>query len=172
MKNVTLGPSNIFDFPNICPFSPGGFWTFLVALAHGGAAAPWRPKNLGQGCQAGQGWLGQSWPRAAGQSQGPLSGHSAQTNSAPSSVRAERRLKIPRMKNLVKTQRVKLQMHQHFFFLLFSFYYYIEILALILMNLRDFPTFVICKIPWNQRKCQHFFFVLQFLQMIVEKIVF
>ena len=35
MKNVTLGPSNIFDFLNIRPFSPGGFWTFLVALAHG-----------------------------------------------------------------------------------------------------------------------------------------
>ena len=35
MKNVTLGPSNIFDFLNIRPFSPGGLWTFLVALAHG-----------------------------------------------------------------------------------------------------------------------------------------
>ena len=34
MKNVTLGPSNIFYFLNILPFSPGGLWTFLVALAH------------------------------------------------------------------------------------------------------------------------------------------
>ena len=33
-QNVILGPSNIFDFLNIHPFSPGGFRTFLVALAH------------------------------------------------------------------------------------------------------------------------------------------
>ena len=116
---------------------------------------------------SGLGWLGQSWPRAAGQSQGPLSGHTAQTNSAPSSVRTERRLKIPRMKNLVKTQRVKLQMHQHFFFLLFFLFYYIEILALILMNLRDFPTLLYAKYL-ETRENANIFLVLQFLQMIVE----
>ena len=37
IKNVTLGPSNIFDLLNIRPFSPGGLWTFLVDLAHGEA---------------------------------------------------------------------------------------------------------------------------------------
>ena len=29
--------NKIFDFQNIRPFSPGGFFTFLVAVAHGAA---------------------------------------------------------------------------------------------------------------------------------------
>ena len=35
IKNVTLDSSNIFDFLNVWPLSPGGFITFLVAVAHG-----------------------------------------------------------------------------------------------------------------------------------------
>jgi hypothetical protein len=34
-KNVTFSPSNIFDCLNVSPFSPGGFFIFLVAVAHG-----------------------------------------------------------------------------------------------------------------------------------------
>ena len=30
-----MDPSNIFDFLNVRPFSPRGFFTFLVAVAHG-----------------------------------------------------------------------------------------------------------------------------------------
>ena len=32
-----MGSKYFFDFLNICPFSPGGFFTFLVGLAYGGA---------------------------------------------------------------------------------------------------------------------------------------
>ena len=39
-------PSNIFDFLNVRPFSPGGFFTFLVALALG---AP--PRHTARACQ-------------------------------------------------------------------------------------------------------------------------
>ena len=39
MKYVTLGPSNIFDSINGGPFSPGGFFTLLVDLAHVTAVA-------------------------------------------------------------------------------------------------------------------------------------
>ena len=28
-------PNNILDFLIVCPFSPGGFFTFLLVLAHG-----------------------------------------------------------------------------------------------------------------------------------------
>ena len=37
-QNVTWTPNNIFDFLNFCSFSPGGFFTFLVVVAHGAAA--------------------------------------------------------------------------------------------------------------------------------------
>ena len=37
IKKVTLGPSNIFDFLNGSPFSPGGFFTFLAVVALGAA---------------------------------------------------------------------------------------------------------------------------------------
>ena len=38
-KNVTWGPNDFFDILNVRPFSPGGFFTFLAALAHCVAAA-------------------------------------------------------------------------------------------------------------------------------------
>ena len=38
IKNVTWGPNNYFDFLNVCPFSPGGFFTFLVALTQGASS--------------------------------------------------------------------------------------------------------------------------------------
>ena len=60
---------------------------YMGASAQGGRTLASEKFGTGPG-QAGQGWLGQSWPRAAGQSQGPLSGHSAQTIFAPSSVRS------------------------------------------------------------------------------------
>ena len=159
MKNVTLGPSNIFDFPNICPFSPGGFWTFLVALAHGGAAAPWRPKNLGQGCQAGQGWagLGRAGLGQLGRARGLSPGIRRKQILPPAQCAPSADWKFRAWKISSKLSASNCKCINIFFFLLFFLFYYIEILALILMNLRDFPTFVKCKIPWNQRKCQHFF---------------
>ena len=38
IKNVTCTPNNNFYFLNVCPFSPGGFFTFLVVVAHGVAS--------------------------------------------------------------------------------------------------------------------------------------
>jgi hypothetical protein len=35
-----MDPSNIFDFPNVHPFSPRGFFTFLVNVAHGAPPLP------------------------------------------------------------------------------------------------------------------------------------
>ena len=34
-KNVTWTLNNIFGFLNVSPFSPKGFFTFLVGVAHG-----------------------------------------------------------------------------------------------------------------------------------------
>ena len=38
IEKVNLGPNKFFDFLNALPFSPKGFFTFLVVLAHGAAA--------------------------------------------------------------------------------------------------------------------------------------
>ena len=38
-KKLIWTPSNISSFLNVRPFSPGGFFTFLVALAHGAPGA-------------------------------------------------------------------------------------------------------------------------------------
>ena len=38
IKNVAWGPNVFFGFLDVCPFSPAGFFTFLVALAHSVAA--------------------------------------------------------------------------------------------------------------------------------------
>ena len=35
IKNFTWTPNNIFDFLNVHPFSPGGFFTFWVVVALG-----------------------------------------------------------------------------------------------------------------------------------------
>ena len=37
IKNVTWGPNEFFDILDVRPLSLGGFFTFLVALTHGGA---------------------------------------------------------------------------------------------------------------------------------------
>ena len=34
-QNVTWTPNNIFDFLNVRPFLPGGFFTLLAVVAHG-----------------------------------------------------------------------------------------------------------------------------------------
>ena len=39
IEKVNLGPNKFFDFLNALPFSPEGFFTFLVVLAHGVAIA-------------------------------------------------------------------------------------------------------------------------------------
>ena len=61
---------------------------YMGASAQGGRTLASEKFGTGLPGWSGLGWLGQSWPRAAGQSQGPLSGHSAQTIFAPSSVRS------------------------------------------------------------------------------------
>ena len=40
-QNVTFSPCNIFHFIKVHPFLPKGFFTFLVAVAHG-VASPLR----------------------------------------------------------------------------------------------------------------------------------
>ena len=45
--DLSWTPNNIFDFLIVCPFSPGGFFTFLVVVAHG--VAPWPPGSDSSG---------------------------------------------------------------------------------------------------------------------------
>ena len=40
IENVIWGPINIFDFVSVRLFSPGGFFTFSVVVAHGAPRAP------------------------------------------------------------------------------------------------------------------------------------
>ena len=138
---------------------------YMGASAQGGRTLASEKFGTGPPGWSGLGWLGQSWPRAAGQSQGPLSGHSAQTIFAPSSVRsADWKFRAWKISSKLSASNCKcINIFFPTFLLLhrnsgFDF-----------DESERFFYLVICKIPWNQRKCQHFFFVLQ---MIEEKIVF
>ena len=47
IEKVNFGPNKFFDFLNVCPFPPRGFFTFLVVLAHGAVVTilPFKPKS-------------------------------------------------------------------------------------------------------------------------------